>query len=433
MGFINLIVFAVKTYAQGVISFIFEPVAWAFLFVLYSQYKKIYQLQREVYYGESKLSVKDMVVTSILAGLIAGIVGNVFMTAVGITFSRSLGLEIVVLISLVLLIINPRYVCLSYSGGLYSIFLIISDYLIKKGIITSESFINAFEYIRIDVPSLLAIVGVMHLIESVLVWFDGHRSAIPAFIKKDDEIQGIYLIQRFWPIPLIFFFLMMQNVPAGDLVATPDWWPLVKPTLVQIDVKNSVFMAIPVFAMMGYGDFAVTTNVERKVKRTSLHLAVFSITLIILSLLATKYPIFTILAALFSPIAHEGLILYERSKEKKGKPIWVRREDGVIVLDSMPNSPAGKMGIQPGDLIVSINNRPIKGLDDVISIFDDYVNFIWVEVLDIDGNRKIYEYKDYQNGVNELGVLTIPKYSYNVPILEDRKGLFDKLKKRRKK
>ncbi|MDO6353703.1 PDZ domain-containing protein [Caloramator sp. CAR-1] len=433
MGLLTLINFAIKAYAQGVVGFLFQPIAWIFLFILYIQYKRMYALQREVYYGDFKYSVKDMMTTAILAGLLAGLVANILITLVGITFSNSVGLQIVVLISLLLLAINPRYVCLSYSGGLYSLFLLISLGLIQKGIIKSNIFIEIINLIKIDIPSLLAIVGIMHFIEAILMWFDGHRAAIPAFIKKDGEITGIYVLQRFWPIPLIFFFLTAGPIPQGDLITTPDWWPLIKPTLTNIDVRNAIFMAVPVFAMLGYGDFAISTDVKTKVKRTSSLLALFSGILIGLSLVATKVYIFNYIAAIFSPLAHEALILYERYIEKNGRPLWRRMEEGVVVLDSMPNSPAEKMGITAGDIIISINNQPIRGLEDIINFFQNYNNYIWVETIDIFGKRKLYEYRDYQNGIDELGILTIPKYSFNVPIIEDRGGLFNIIKSKFRK
>ncbi|SEF60072.1 PDZ domain (Also known as DHR or GLGF) [Caloramator fervidus] len=433
MEIISLIKFTIKVFAQGVVSFLFQPIAWIFLFILYLQYKRIYRLQKEMYFGDLKYSIKDMMVTSILSGILAALFINILMTLVGITFSNSVGLQIVVLISLILLTINPRYVCLSYSGGLFSLFLIISKYLIDKDIINSKSFIEFINFINIDIPSLMAIIGIMHLIEAVLIWIDGYKAATPAYMKKEDKIIGVYVIQRFWPIPLIFYFLMKGTVSLGDLVSTPDWWPLFKPSIKSIDLKNAVFMAIPVFAMLGYGDFAISTDVKTKVKRTSIHLIFFSIILIFLAFFAIKYNIFAFVASIFSPIAHEFLIIYERYIENKKPPLWIRREDGIVVLDSMPNSVAEKMGIKAGDKIVAINNYPIRNLEDLINFFQSYYNYVWVEVVDVYGNKKLYEYKDYQNGISELGILTIPKYAFNIPIIEDRRRLLSLIKSRFKK
>ncbi|WDU83545.1 hypothetical protein [Caloramator sp. Dgby_cultured_2] len=206
MGLLTLINFAIKAYAQGVVGFLFQPIAWIFLFILYIQYKRMYALQREVYYGDFKYSVKDMMTTAILAGLLAGLVANILITLVGITFSNSVGLQIVVLISLLLLAINPRYVCLSYSGGLYSLFLLISLGLIQKGIIKSNIFIEIINLIKIDIPSLLAIVGIMHFIEAILMWFDGHRAAIPAFIKGMGKLQEYMSFKGFGRFRLFFLF-----------------------------------------------------------------------------------------------------------------------------------------------------------------------------------------------------------------------------------
>jgi len=47
-------------------------------------------------------------------------------------------------------------------------------------------------------------------------------------------------------------------------------------------------------------------------------------------------------------------------------------EDGkVVVKEVKPNSPAGRIGqIQPGDVILKVNDRPIQNLKDLKEAFD---------------------------------------------------------------
>ena len=40
-------------------------------------------------------------------------------------------------------------------------------------------------------------------------------------------------------------------------------------------------------------------------------------------------------------------------------------ESGVQVIGVAPNSPAGKSGLLQGDIIVSLNQKPLSGIDDI--------------------------------------------------------------------
>ncbi|QCX34446.1 PDZ domain-containing protein [Caloramator sp. E03] len=190
-------------------------------------------------------------------------------------------------------------------------------------------------------------------------------------------------------------------------------------------------MATPLIAMLGYSDFAVTTTVENKVKRTSIGLSAFSLILLVLSYLATKFYIFNYVAALFAPLAHEGLILFERYREKNGEPLYKKSDEGIVVLDTIPLSPAESMGIRPGEIIIKVNNKIVKKIDDADEIFNEYPSFLWVEVIGIDGKRKILEFRDYKNSIRELGIITIPENMYDIPYIEDKNiSLFDRIRRR---
>lgn len=433
MDIFKLIYFAFKSYANAVLTFLLDPISWIFLFIIIGQYKKFITLQQNIYGGKTKQDTKELVTTSVLFGIIAGLVGSIIMTTFGVTFYKANGLNYLILLSLLLMLISPRYVCLSYSGGILSIIVLILSALSSKGIIVEGSLVsNIYNALNFDVPALMAIVAIMHFMESILMWLDGNRGATPVFMKQDDEIVGAFIMQRFWIIPIILYFFMGSGISnLSDVLATPNWWPLIKSPQLGDLAKDAIFMATPLIAMLGYSDFAVTTTVENKVKRTSIGLSAFSLILLVLSYLATKFYIFNYVAALFAPLAHEGLILFERYREKNGEPLYKKSDEGIVVLDTIPLSPAESMGIRPGEIIIKINNKIVKKIDDADEIFNEYPSFLWVEVIGIDGKRKILEFRDYKNSIRELGIITIPENMYDIPYIEDKNiSLFDRIRRR---
>jgi hypothetical protein len=372
-----------------------------------------------------------------LAGILAGLLGSIIITVIGVTFLKLSGLITVIVVSLILMFfINPRYVCMAYSGGILSLAALILTALISRGYIDKNNTIVQFfqNSLDFDVTSLMMVVSIMHLMESILMWFDGHRGAVPVFLKREGKLVGGFVMQRLWVIPILFLILASSSGGDGQSVATPQWWPLFGSNIPQSLLKDAAFSSMSLLAMLGYSDFALSTPVLKKVRRSSIELFIFSITLLILSLLSYKLYAFKFIAAIFAPLAHEGLILYERFKESSGVPLWEYSDDGVIVVDTIPSSPAEHIGIKSGDKLIQINNNPIKTIEDVINIMGEYLNYMWIEVIDLKGQKRLLELSDYRYGINELGIITVPKDDGNVVFVEQRsssliKGFISKFRK----
>src|SRR5690606_17710691 len=105
-----------------------------------------------------------------------------------------------------------------------------------------------------------------------------------------------------------------------------------------------VYMMVPVIAGLGYGDIALTTRPKEKSLRSAFYLAVFSLILLGLAILAANYPQFGIVAALFSPLGHELVIFLGRKYEFSREPKFTKPPQGVMILDLLESSPLKKAG-----------------------------------------------------------------------------------------
>lgn len=380
-----------------------------FLFIVYMQYRKNVRLQ-EIIYGKPKQALNHLILTSVLAGLVAGIAVSVPMTLIGISFNQDMGIQYLILISLLLMMIEPRFLCFSYSGGILAL----------------VSLLLGFE--KIDVTGIMVLVGLLHLLESILIYFDGFRGAIPVFLEREDgEVTGGFTMQRFWPIPIALIFFMGYGTANGEVVATPDWWPVIRPYIEPGRIQEALFNAVPIAAILGYGEFTSAYLPREKCRNSSYKLALFSLILLLLAFISSHIYIFKYIAALFAPIAHEALIQYEKKLERGRQSLFSPVPDGLRVLDAIPGGPGEKMGIQPGDIITSINNRPVNNEDQMNEFFCQYVTYIWVDVKDRNGNVRTLEYKDYQEGVNSLEILAVPISKNGLITVKEQKSFLKKL------
>lgn len=415
MDILAMIRICISTLTAAMLSPANNFVFIVFIFIVYMQYKKIEGFQG-IIYGKPKDTLKNLVSTSVLAGILAGTAISIPMVLAGISFSQDMGIQYLIPLSVLLMVLDPRLLCFSYSGGIISIISLI------------------FGFKKVDVSGIMLLVGLLHLLESLLIYFDGYRGAIPVFMENEDgSIRGGFTMQRFWPIPIAIVLFAGYGGFTGDVVSTPEWWPIIRPHLDPSRIGEAVFTAIPISAILGYSEFTSSYLPKEKCKNTSFKLAIYSLILILLSIVSSYIYIFKYIAALFAPIAHEGLIRYERKLEEKRQPIFTPVKNGVKVLDTLPGGPGEKMGIKPGDIILSINNRTIVTIEGMDDFFKEYINYIWVNVKNRFGEIRTLEYKDYYDGIDSLGIISVPKDRSGILVVKEKKAPIERWLRKLKK
>jgi hypothetical protein len=338
--------------------------------------------------GKEKNTAKQRVFVSLGVGMLGGILGTIVISILGVAIQLE-DFKFILPLAIILMLINVRYLCFSYAGGIISLSSLI------------------FGFPKVNVSSIIALVAVLHLIESILIWIDGHRAPTPIFIEHDKYgTVGGFTLQRFWPIP---FAVLLVGLAGGSNINFPhwNWWPLFH----SVNLDNISIYPVVVIAALGYGDIAITSSPKEKSKKSSLRLAAYSIVLLILAGISSYIYPFKFIAAFFAPVAHEALIIYSQREEKREMPIYKKHHRGLTVLDIKKNSIGEKMGIKPGYIILKANNYSVNEKTDLLYILNQFPTYLWIEVITEEGKKRILEYKDYTNGINSLGTIIIPKTS----------------------
>lgn len=437
MEILKLLYFAVKAYSTSMLAFLTSSIFVVFLMLLFIMYRRIVGAQLSVYGEKLKYSFGDLFSTSILSGILGGLFGAIIITVSGITFYNFVGIEYIFIVSMLLMLIHPRYICFSYSGGILGLVVLINNHLLNGGYVDKDNIIVSFinNNLNFDVTAMVALIAVLHLIEGILVWFDGSRGAIPVFTKRKGQVVGAFVLQRYWIVPILLYGYMQNPQMLGDQMATPSWWPLIRPPLSEEELKVAVYAIISFLpAVLGYGDIAVTHTPKDKARITSIYLLGFSIILLLLAVLSVEIYAVKFIAVLFAPIGHDAMIMYQRYRDKNNEPLLKYSNEGIVVVDTIPDSPAEKMGIKSGDLIVAINNIRVNTIEDIESILAQYATFIWIDVVNKGGEKRIVEYSNYLSGVKSLGIINVPKYERAVTLVEESEGfLLSKIKELFKK
>ncbi|MBB6215792.1 hypothetical protein HNQ80_001883 [Anaerosolibacter carboniphilus] len=359
--------------------------------ISFLQYKKIHDFEYKAM-GFTKTTLRKKVLNGFMMGVLGGSLGTIVILMLGVTIEPR---DFIYLLPMafMLMLINVRYVCFAYGGGLLGIVSLLLGLP------------------KINIPSLMTIVGVLHLVESILIWLDGHRHATPIFIEDEKYgIVGGFLLQRFWPIPFIVLLAMMGTLGSENL-------PL----------PMSMFVAV-----LGYSDMALSSTPNQKSKTSAIRLLTYSAILILLSVMAKKYILFQWIAVSFAALGHEALVLWGQKEEKRKAPLFRHHRRGITVLDVKMDGSKKKMDLNPGDVILRINNHPIYDKADIQVVLSSFPQRIWMEIIDAAGKQKTIEYK-HRYGMDSFGLIIVPQNSSVVflpsPSLSPIKKWIESIKK----
>ncbi len=319
------------------------PLFWVLVALVALQYRRVAESERRLY-GVAKNDVMRQVLIALLFGLGGGILTSMLMAALGVSLSGA-GVSYLLPLALLLMAVSPRLMCFSYAGGLISF-----SYLL-------------FGWPKIYVPSIMALVGVLHLAESVLIYVRGSGCTTPVTVRNASTrtVRTGFLMQGFWPLPLLLLFVVTLGPDASreGLMEMPNWWPLIVPPPEIAALDNAVFTFFPVAAVLGYSDLAARHRPALKARRSSLMLLAYSVILLALAVLASHRPALVWLAALWGPLGHELVVKLGARGEFRAEAAFVPAGDGLAVLDVLPRSGAAKAGLRTGDVILAIDGEPV--------------------------------------------------------------------------
>lgn len=374
--------------ALVVLKVIVQPFFWLVVLLVWTQYRRMLKT-KEAIYGLQDSALRVSLI-ALVYGIIGGILGSFLMILFGVTIN-GVGVAWLWVIALVLMLISPRLLCFSYAGGVLAIISLI------------------FGYPQVNIPGLMGLVAVLHLVESILILLSGHQDPLPVYVRNPaGRVVGAFNLQKFWPIPLAVMMILLgaaDQVP-GELMKMPEWWPLIRPWDIAPDLE-AMYQILPVVAALGYGELAITCLPRERTKRSASHLAVYSVILLGLAVVSSHYPQLAIFPALFSPLGHELVIFLGRREELQGRPRFVPPSTGVMVLDVIKGSPAHLAGIRSGDVIHSVGGHKVNSRFELAQMLGFMVSSFMLEFSTETGETRCVRVRKDPGA--PLGEITVPE------------------------
>lgn len=401
----DLMNYILKTVAYAMVNPTQLIVLIALGVMFYGKNKKISVMQK-LTLGESVNSPLELTLSQLSLGIIAGAIGSLMIGFLGVMFSRNSGIEFIFIVSIIMIFVKKRFTCFSYSGAILGLISIILNLLSDK--------LGIDPIINIDIMQLMTFVGIMHVVEGILVMFDGSRGAIPVFANRDNKIVGGFAYNRLWAFPIAIFLIYGDASSAIlESINTPTWWPIINRQETLMLLATTIIAATPLYGALSYNSVTFTKKKAKKPVIGGIIILCYGIVLALVSQLASVGIIGEIFVVIFAPLAHEAMIKLQVYIEKKGTYMYVTDDIGICILEVSPYSNFYKEGLRSGDKIIEVNNKKPESDNEVLEIINSTSKSIKCKILKVSG--EIVD-KSINIDKNRFGILLVPKF-----VKEDKK------------
>ncbi|MBY0146360.1 PDZ domain-containing protein [Neobacillus niacini] len=342
-------------------------------------------------------------------GLLLGLVLTFVTIIAGLTLPFAAILLIAVFTLLWSLTTNIRFMSPVYTVG--AAFFAIT--LIAEYEWTIPLFNDTFQSLEDKVyPAMVILLGLLLISEGILISKNAIKGTSPKLVKsKRGQLVGAHEVKRFWIVPI---FLL---IPGEALTLPFEWWPVF-----TIGAESYSLILVP---------FAIGLNqqIQGMLPRQSIQLqgrrvTTLGVMILILAVIGYWFPLLSIVVAALAIIGRELIFLMQRLKDDNLPFFFSKKNNGLMIIGIIPQSPADKMGLQVGELISKINGVTIKDEQVFYEALQKNRAHCKLEVLDINGEVRFVQRALYEGDHYELGILFVhnQKKFMNESVEEQVKG-----------
>lgn len=193
-------------------------------------------------------------------------------------------------------------------------------------------------------------------------------------------------------------FPLLALIPSGTLSSTLNFWPV-------FNIGNQKFSLIlfPIFISTSVKVIkrAKERVIQDKLKNIELLLGLTFILIVLTKFMSKLFLISLIILTVVSIFFEIKL----RKKEKDANSWYVETDEGIRIISVQPETPAAKMKLQPGDVILTCNNRVVNSEEEFYQALQLNSAYCHVKVRTYEGDLRIAESAIFMDSPHEIGLI----------------------------
>jgi len=361
---------------------------WAFILVFIASYLRI--KRERIDFGYKIFSTFSELKQTWMVSLLFGLIISSIAIGVGIVFSY----ETIFLLSIVIIILSLTFkftlLSASYTVGLtYLVLLLLPVVLTNDALITNST----------NYTGLVLLLGILLFAEAFLLRRVKRNTSLPRLTQSQRGLSiGQHHLKKLSIIP--FFTL----VPNGPIHSVAPFWP-------YIDIGSQSYSLLFVPLLIGF-DHIVTGRLPHHASlQLSRSMALLAFIVTVIAFGSIFIPLLSFVAVIIAILGREYINYKNRMYNRDQTPYFTPLKKGLKVLSIIPGTPADRLGILVGEVIVKVNGRAVRTVEEYYEALQLSGAFFKLDVIDDVGEVRFVQGAFYEGDHHKLGIIfTSDKY-----------------------
>lgn len=323
-------------------------------------------------------------------GLVTGLVLSAAAVALGIALPYGSIVLLAIVMTVIGLTFQLRFMSAAYTIGLTFIAVVLLNHF------GGTSVQNVFKELQSTRLSLLAILlGLTLAAEGYLIFKSGYLRTSPNVISSSRGLPiGNHIANRTWMLPL---FLL---IPGGPLQAIIPWWPV-------FDFGGQSFTLILLPFFTGFHQRVQGSLPKESIQITAKRITWLGAIIFAIALISIWWEPLSYFAVIAAIVCRELLSIRQRMNDDSASFYFSKRDHGLMILGVLPGSPADKIGLEVGELIMKTNGTSVNTVDEFYRALQKNRAFCKLELVSLNGEIRFAQRALYEGEHHELGILFV--------------------------
>lgn len=369
--------------------FFLHPLFW--FFVIVSLAFGYVRIKRERKTFHTRIAdIYDELKFTYTKGLIPGILLSIVLGVLGISIPLGILAIIAVMTAAAALTLRANWMSAAY---IVSVSMLIGFGLQVN---QTEPFLDRFpQGFAVVWPALAVFLGLLVIAEGAVAYRSAHVKTSPGLVVSSRGLPiGQQLANRIWLLPLFIL------VPGNGIESHLSWWPVF-----SVPGGSLHFLWIPYF--VGFGQRVQGSLPETSIRITAKRVCILGL---IVSALGAASLLWTPLAGAAVCAAVLGRIFLsvkQRINDNTAPFYFSKRDQGLMVLGIIPNTPAEDLELKIGEIITKVNGVPVKHVSDFYEALQRNRAYVKLEIIGLNGEIRFDQRASYEGEHHELGILFV--------------------------
>ncbi|QWU47687.1 MULTISPECIES: PDZ domain-containing protein [Bacillus] len=328
--------------------------------------------------------------TTLFAGIGYGLIVSIITVGLGLVVSKASLWAILLWTLLFGLIAMYRYLSVAYTFGIAIALVLLSSKM-------PVSFLQLGEGEEGTIVSLAILLGVMLVVEGLLISKNAVRYSTPKINKGKRGLRiGLHESNRLWLVPVFIL------IPGDAVTGFISWWPVVS-------IGSTTYSLFLVPFLIGFMRKVRSYEPTEALLFTGRRVYGLAGLVLVLGVASYWWHVLAIIAMGVAMLGRFTISMQEKIADEKRPAYFAARDDGLVVLDTIPNTIGAEMNLKPGEVITKVNGIIPRSTEEFYDALQTKTTgaFCKLEVVDTNGELRLAQTALYAGGHHELGVVFV--------------------------